>query len=240
MAIITKYQTIGSYYWICPNDVWQVFVQSWGGGGNGGRGEDQHSGYGGAGGGGGAYASSVIDVVPGVSYKIVVGSVAGDSSFGINLVVADGGTSAWGQSSPGAGGQVANCIGTVKYAGGNGGAGGGYGGQAGGAGGAAGPHGAGRKYGFSGSGEDPNNPGGDGDAGYGGDGGVDDGGNGDGSELGGGGGGGGANNGDGGNGGLYGGAGGGGESGGGAGVRGQVILTYDYEYRGSLLFMKLI
>ena len=134
----TIYSAIGSYIWVCPANVFSVQIESQG---TGARGGGCGSGGGGAGGGGGgAYArKNAYTTIPGQSYNIVVGSrdVYGNglpSSFiysGVYICKADGGT--YGQNgaggTPGAGGnggQASNCIGDVKYDGGNGANGGAY------------------------------------------------------------------------------------------------------------------
>ena len=215
-----SYTTAGTTAWVCPAYVSVVKVELWGGGGNGGYGGGPDT-EGGAGGGGGAYAQgTAVTVTPGASYNVVVGGVAGNSTFNATTVVADAGNSASGQTN-GDGGLVAASTGDIKYAGGSGTntivnsisiSGGG----------AAGPDGAGNNGAWSAAG-------GSGDAGSGGAGGAWTGANGGvgGSNVKGGGGGGAAgNNSYGGAGGAPGAGGGGGEYGYGAGAVGQAILTY--------------
>ncbi|MCB9044500.1 MAG: hypothetical protein H6550_00030, partial [Chitinophagales bacterium] len=132
------YTTSGT--WTCPAGVTQVTVECWGGGGGCGTSYT----YAGGGAGGGAYASSVLTVVPGNSYSVVVGAGGGISEDGGNstfgngpLVKAAGGSS--GSNNPGNGGSstIPFSIGNTRYSGGNGGsrsdpyrAGGGGGGSA--------------------------------------------------------------------------------------------------------------
>lgn len=90
--------------WICPDGVFSVTVECVGGGGGGGG--SVTLGHGGCGGRGGDYSTSTLDVTPGSSYDITIGSggsagpynsgggAAGhgtSSIFGSNLVVAAGG-----------------------------------------------------------------------------------------------------------------------------------------------------
>ena len=220
MASPELYTVAGSYTFTCPPNVTQVTVECWGGGGNG-TGDDNNN-NGGHGGGGGAYAQSEVTVAPGSGYTVVVGGVAGDSSFGTTTVVAKGGASAVPAAGPGTGGQASASTGTIKYSGGNGAGGGGSGQDSGGGGGCAGPHG-------NGNNGSATTGGGSGDAGFGGAGGPDGGGTGGSNVNGGGGGGGSANDAQGGAAGSPGGGGGGGEAdsgGGGVGKAGQVRITY--------------
>lgn len=108
-----------------PSGVTSITIQAWGAGGGGSR-VTSNSRRGG-GGGGGAYASSVLTVVPGNMYSVVVGlggsynTDGGYSGFGNNLVRADGGNGGLNNSSTaGSGGSALNCIGTTTYSGGNG------------------------------------------------------------------------------------------------------------------------
>lgn len=119
------FNTVGSQTFTVPTGVTSITVQAWGGGG-GARGDGTARR---GGGGGGAYASSVITVIPGQTYTVVVGAggvatanpgQTGQSSiFGSNLVVAAGGVG--GTNSGGAGGTVGNSTGTIRFAGGTGG-----------------------------------------------------------------------------------------------------------------------
>jgi hypothetical protein len=210
-----KYQSAGSFNWVCPAGVFEIQVECWGGGGTGSTGVS----YGGYGGGGGAYAKkNVINVFPGVSYPLVVGGVSGDSYFiNTSTVLAKGGASGEGI----AGGQAGSCVGDVKYSGGNGNVNSGSSGGGGG-GGAGGPDGAGVN-GTIASGS-TGGAGGPGDAGLGGAAGTD-------NAKGGGGGRGGNSGAAGQNGGKPGGGGGGGgRTTAGVGAPGQVIITYTPDY----------
>lgn len=138
-----NYTTAGSSTFVVPDGVKSITVQTWGGGGRGGGGSGTNLRMGG--GGGGAYSTSVIAVTPGQSYTIVVG--AGGSASEVNggntrfyltsnpsvdLVRAAGGTGVGQATGGGAGGTVANSVGTTRYAGGtgaNGDTGGGGGGS---------------------------------------------------------------------------------------------------------------
>jgi hypothetical protein len=214
------YDVVGTWTWVAPTGVTSAEVTCWGGGGYGELADE------GGGGGGGAYAyDSSIAVTAGNSYSVVVGGIAGDSTFNANDLVAKGGTTSTGDAG-GAGGQAGSCVGEVVYSGGNGGAGNGTSG--GGGGGAGGQDGAG----VNGSDTIPNTGGvgGAGDNGSGGAGGAtgtQTGGNGGNSVLGGGGGGGGDQTFYGGYGGTYGGGGGGrGNATTAVGASGACIITY--------------
>lgn len=67
----TIYTANGTY--TAPSDVTAVFVEAWGGGGGGGAGQGSGSG-GGNGGGGSGYARSIINVTPGTTYNVTVGT----------------------------------------------------------------------------------------------------------------------------------------------------------------------
>ncbi|MFN8384345.1 MAG: sortase [Anaerolineales bacterium] len=146
-AATDTYSTPGTFTWTAPAGVTSVTVQAWGGGGGGGRASGNNGNKGG-GGAGGQFSTSVITVVPGNSYTIVVGAggaggtnangnnglVGGDSTFNTNSVVAKGGAGGTANGAGGAG-SAAGGVGTV-FRGGNGSAGNGAGsGAAGGAGG---------------------------------------------------------------------------------------------------------
>ena len=116
------YNNGGTYQWTPPCGVTSFSVQAWGAGAGG------YSWQGGGGGGGGAYAASTnIPVIYGNTYTIVVGQGAsrgsgeagGTTSFGGNLVKAEGG----GIASITTGGRSTGTysIGQIRYAGGNGG-----------------------------------------------------------------------------------------------------------------------
>jgi hypothetical protein len=229
---VHTFATVGTFSFVVPAGASDnVQIEAWGAGGGGGK----SSPYGQGGGGGGAYSKINTYVVTSGNYAVVVGAggasdVAaggGDSTFNTDIVVADGGVGA--TDRPGvSGGIVANCVGDVKYKGGNGATGNSNGNTGGGGGGAGGPDGEGA------NGNGPVNlwggPGGAGDAGLGGSGGTTcagcAGGAGQANVLGGGGGGGGDDNRTGGAGGAPGGGGGGGDSAGGTGGRGQIVVTY--------------
>ncbi|MFO7369446.1 MAG: PKD-like domain-containing protein [Bacteroidales bacterium] len=102
-----------------------VKVQAWGGGGGGSS--ITANGRRGGGGGGGAFAGSIVSVIPGNTYNVVVGSGGAantdgnSSSFGETIVVAAGGSGGTiNATTAGAGGTIAASTGTTKYAGGNG------------------------------------------------------------------------------------------------------------------------
>ncbi len=128
----------GNGTFVLPTGVTQVTVECYGAGGGGGRSSSFGATRGG--GGGGAYARSVVTLSPG-SYAVTVGTggtggnltaaqnSGGASSFGANLVLAAGGTGvANNNNAAGPGGTIANSIGTIRFAGGNGANGGGGGG----------------------------------------------------------------------------------------------------------------
>jgi hypothetical protein len=122
--------------WTCPQGVTRVMVECWGAGGGGGsRSSNGTAG----GGGGGAYVRSILNVIPGNSYTIVVGSGGaansngGNTSFHTNLVMAEGGKGgSLNNSAGGAGGLGANSIGSFWFNGGTGANGGSNGGGGGG------------------------------------------------------------------------------------------------------------
>ena len=66
------FSTSGSFNWTCPAGVTSVTAECVGAGGRGGA---AVSGQKGSGGGGGAYARSVLTVVPGTVYGLIVGAV---------------------------------------------------------------------------------------------------------------------------------------------------------------------
>lgn len=141
----TVYNSPGSFVYTVPTGVTSITVECWGAGGGG---STRTSSGRGGGGGGGAYARSLITVVPGTTYNVVVGTggaastAGGNSIFGTNLVVAAGGTGGTNNSATGGtGGTVNNSVGDVRYAGGNGANGGTE--YSGGGGGGAGSSGAG-------------------------------------------------------------------------------------------------
>jgi hypothetical protein len=121
---------------VVPSGIVFMTVECWGAGGGGGGNTTNEDG--GGGGGGGAYSRVILNVVPGTSYSIVVGtggtgstvdgSNGGDTWFGSPaIVLAKGGTGGYAPSggTAGAGGtggsSAAAAIGSVMYSGGNGG-----------------------------------------------------------------------------------------------------------------------
>ncbi|MDD2986533.1 choice-of-anchor D domain-containing protein [Flavobacterium sp.] len=110
-----------------PTGVTQLTVNAWGGGGRGGSRVSSNGTTGG--GGGGAFASGTINVIPGKTYTITVGSGSntnsidgGDSWFDNETVIfAKGGNTVANNSTTGAlGGSASDCIGTIRRSGGNG------------------------------------------------------------------------------------------------------------------------
>lgn len=153
-TITITYTSNGTF--TVPAGVTQITVEAWGGGGGGGT--RSNNGRGG-GGGGGAYARSILNVTPGYTYSLNVGTGGGPSApgeastFG-GEVVAAGGSGAPSNSDNGAaGGTVGASTGQIRYQGGNGANsdGGflGFGAYTGGGGGAAGPDGNGGNSGGS-------------------------------------------------------------------------------------------
>ena len=125
-TIVETFTTAQTINWMAPMGVTSVQVELWGGGGHGGGDNSDFHLHGG--GGGGAYAKSTVSVTPGYNYTIVVGQLgnggqtATNSTWQTNIVVAACGENGQISSAGAAGGSVANSIGTVRYAGGNGGA----------------------------------------------------------------------------------------------------------------------
>ena len=127
------YSTAGTNYWTCPDGVFAVTVECWGGGGGGCSGYQVFQGppsFGVGGGGGGAYSKGTnIAVIPGTVYTIVVGgggrpNVNGTNSIfasTTNIIVAMGGSGAITNNPGASGGQASAGTGNVKYSGGNGG-----------------------------------------------------------------------------------------------------------------------
>jgi hypothetical protein len=117
-----------------PAGVTSIKVEAWGGGGAGGRAVRKNSA--GGGGAGGSYAASVLSGLA-TSYPFIVGAAktsaanntasnnnGNPSYFGSSLVYAIGGPGGAGAASntnalPGTG-TITNCIGNVRYSGGNG------------------------------------------------------------------------------------------------------------------------
>lgn len=133
--------------WTVPDGIFSVFVECWGAGGYGNT--NISGAFGGGGGGGGAYAASIVSVMPGDVYSITITNTNCNPNFvstifGSNLVTAAAGSCANALGIGGAGGQVADSIGTTRFAGGNGGDGDtSVGGSGGGGGACAGPGGPG-------------------------------------------------------------------------------------------------
>ncbi len=140
-TLSTKIGFSSSTSWTCPQGIYQIRVELWGagGGGGGGSGSTSNNGcmlwigsgyvgaYGGQGGSGG-YNSGILNVVPGTTYNIVIGSGGsggnasfcgtgntgqnGGSSTFSNLLIANGGSGGIGGNSylgtPGQGQNGAN------------------------------------------------------------------------------------------------------------------------------------
>ncbi|ERM83492.1 hypothetical protein P872_00220 [Rhodonellum psychrophilum GCM71 = DSM 17998] len=106
-----------------PLGVTQIIVETWGGGG---RGATRTTSGRGGGGGGGGYSRSILTVSTGQNYNYTVGAGGnnsvingGNTIFGSNIVVANGGSGATNNSETrGVGGVLG--IGDVRYVGGNG------------------------------------------------------------------------------------------------------------------------
>ncbi len=163
------YDTPGPHTFTVPAGVTSITVECWGGGGGG---SSQATNGRGGGGGGGAYARSVVNVVPGNLYNIVVGAGGGGSTdgensfFGASAVVAAGGKGGVDDANTGgAGGSAAASTGEVYYAGGNGGNGNSATGTGGGGGGA-GSTGAGGDANYQIAGKGTASDGGDGAEGH--------------------------------------------------------------------------
>ena len=66
---------VGTTSWVCPVGVNSIQVECWGGGGAGGGGASGGAGKGGGGGAGGSYVkNTIISVVPGTAYTVIVGA----------------------------------------------------------------------------------------------------------------------------------------------------------------------
>ena len=126
------FTTNGTFF--VPTNVTRIKVELWGGGGGGGKGNN--SSYNGGGGGAGGYAFNVLNVTPGASYPVTVGTggtngVAGTFSSFSNLLGATGGGAGTNAASNangggGIGGATTNSI--VLFAGSAGAVGGSFGG----------------------------------------------------------------------------------------------------------------
>ncbi|MDN3204840.1 glycine-rich domain-containing protein [Algoriphagus sediminis] len=117
------FDTDPSGTWVVPDGVTELIVEAWGAGGRGGT--RTSDGYG-AGGGGGGYSRSILSVNPGDSFSYSIGQGGNNSNidggntiFGSNLVVANGGEGASNNSSAGGDGATAG-TGDVTYSGGDG------------------------------------------------------------------------------------------------------------------------
>jgi|GEM_PF-1588309 len=105
--------TPGSFQWTVPCDVTQITVEAWGAGGDASNSSA---------GGGGAYAKKIINVSPGTTYTIQVGSGGATNTSrhsGFYLVSSNILLMAEGALG-GTRGTAANSIGDVKFSGGNG------------------------------------------------------------------------------------------------------------------------
>jgi hypothetical protein len=122
-----SYTTPGTYTWTVPANVTQVTVLVGGAGGGGGSGNN--TAYCGGGGGGGGTYIGVIDVTPGDTIPIVVGTGGSGGAAGARANGTAGGNSSFNTTCIGYGGGAGlGGASGVGGAGGAGGAGGGYGG----------------------------------------------------------------------------------------------------------------
>jgi hypothetical protein len=124
---IQVFSTPGSYSWVVPTGVYKIIVELWGGGGGtGGNGGNYRlyttggwiSAVGGIGaiGGKGGYNKVTLDVIPGLSYSLVVGASGSSGSNG------SGGENESPATSGSIGGSGGNSsFGSTSAAGGNGG-----------------------------------------------------------------------------------------------------------------------
>lgn len=215
----TTFTTATTTTWNCPSGVYAARVKCWGAGGNGGDGGGTPSGGNTMhGGGGGAYSESLVAVIPGSTYDLVIpaGGSGTDCSFklsGTTLVLAKSGSTGT-TGTPGAGGLASGGTGDTKYSGGDAGTRGAGAGSTGG--GSSAGTGSNGNVGSTNSGDN----GGAGGAAV---------------TNGGAGGAGGNNNGAGTAGSAPGGAGGGGEDSGGAGARGQIYIEYTTGFSNALI-----
>ena len=114
----------GPAVWTCPPGVTSVYVECYGAGGASSGGYIWPAGAG----GGGAYAARTVPVTPGKTYRIDNWSKKSGTNFTFwddknqPLVSAAGGQGGYqGSLAGGVGGQASDCIGAIKYSGGNGG-----------------------------------------------------------------------------------------------------------------------
>lgn len=126
-AALDVYSIPGTFSWVCPAGVTQVFAKVWGGGGAGGS-TSSAANSASASGGGGGYCEGLISVVPGSTYTVVVGAggVAGSATIepAIPTPSTDGGTSSFAgvlsATGGGAGFAAAGSIQTATPGGGTG------------------------------------------------------------------------------------------------------------------------
>lgn len=119
------FSTAGTGSWICPSGVTTVYIQLFGSGGKGGTRTTKGAG---GGGGAGAFVSSSLSVIPGNVYSYVVGQgasaqVSGSETYfsASNICMAKGGASVKNNFLTGApGGNSNDCIGDIRFSGGNG------------------------------------------------------------------------------------------------------------------------
>lgn len=92
--VTVDFTSPGSQTWVCPANVNQITVQCWGGGGGGGNSNNNFV-NGGSGGGGGAFAKkNNINVIPGNTYYLNIGS-GGAGAPGSSVSVAQAGGDSW-------------------------------------------------------------------------------------------------------------------------------------------------
>jgi hypothetical protein len=102
--------------WLCPTNVTSVQAECWGGGAGG-----RNSGAG-DGGGGGAYAKKLtINVTPGNTYTVTVGTGGASNAAGNDSWFSSSSTVLAKGAASKTGGQSGSCIGDTVYSGGNGG-----------------------------------------------------------------------------------------------------------------------
>lgn len=128
-AQVFTYNSPGSFQWICPDTITEITVETWGAGGRGGNVVSIATGTGG--GGGGAYSRKTVNVIPGNSYTIQVGSglinqnrdswMSPTNQLADAFVLAKGGSNATINGALGGnGGAAVDGIGDIKYSGGRG------------------------------------------------------------------------------------------------------------------------
>lgn len=91
-ATIVTYSTAGSFSWVVPASVRKAFVRLWGAGGGGGGSQLPAAA---GGGGGGGYAEGYVDVTPGATVPLLIGSggAAGNMATGTGYGSTGGSTS---------------------------------------------------------------------------------------------------------------------------------------------------